>query len=358
MKSFHCDHCGALLAFENVRCLRCDVALGLLPDLLDLSALKAEKTGLFRALAPAAADRSYRRCPNGLQHEACNWYVPVADPEPFCLACRLNEMIPDPTVAGNGERWLRVELAKRRLVYTLLRLGLPLHEVAAVHSPALRFRFLGDVPGAAQVLTGHEAGVITLNIAEADEVERERRRVSLHEPLRTLPAHFRHEAGHFYWGRLVASSAWLEPFRQVFGDETADYAVALEAYHRQGPPLEWLERGVSAYASAHPWEDWAETWAHYLHMVDTLETAAGFGLSVKPRHPAATPLAVDPGPIIQSQADFDAVFANWLPLTLALNSINRGMGLPDLYPFVLAPAAVEKLRFVHSVITEAAAGRT
>ena len=132
------------------------------------------------------------------------------------------------------------------------------------------------------VKTGHENGVITVNIAEADEDEREHRRLAMHEPYRTLVGHLRHESGHFYWDRLIANSPNLIQFRELFGDETLDYEVALEAHYKQGPPAEWSERNVTAYASSHPWEDWAETWAHYLHIMDTLETAASFGVGIDP----------------------------------------------------------------------------
>ncbi len=350
MKPFHCDYCGSLLTFENVRCLACGHALGFLPAELDLSALEPAGGGQVRALSVASGGRNYRPCANGTDHDVCNWYAPAEEPTLYCEACRLNELIPDLTGNGNRDRWLRVEQAKRRLVYTLIRLRLPREGMPAENRPSLRFRLVGDVPGDPPILTGHEEGVITINIAEADTVERERRRVSLHEPLRTLPAHFRHEAAHYYWDRLVGNSSRIGRFREVFGEETADYVAALEHYYRQGPRPDWPERGVSAYASVHPWEDWAETWAHYLHMVDTLETAAGFGLTLKPALATAQALRADPAQAIQSRAGFDSLLAHWVPLTFALNSINRGMGLPDVYPFVLAPMAVEKLRFVHEVI--------
>ena len=152
--------------------------------------------------------------------------------------------------------------------------------------------------------------------------------------------HFRHELGHYYWDRLIANSPRLTRFRELFGDETADYASSLKQYYRQGPPSDWAQRTVTAYASAHPWEDWAETWAHYLHIYDTLETANGFELGV----------ASAAGAIPVRWDSFDDMFKRWIPLSCALNSINRGMGLSDLYPFVIPDAAVEKLRFIHDLI--------
>ena len=63
------------------------------------------------------------------------------------------------------------------------------------------------------------------------------------------------------------------------------YAAALQAHYAKGGDVgPWAERHVSAYASAHPWEDWAETWAHYLHMMDAVDTALGFGMSADAYH--------------------------------------------------------------------------
>ncbi len=262
-------------------------------------------------------------------------------------------MIPDLSVAGNRERWHKLELAKRRLVYTLLRLGLPMAGMPEEQRPALRFKFIGQVAGETPVLTGHLNGLITINIAEADDAERERRRVSLHEPYRTLLGHLRHEVAHYYWDRLIANGRWLPRFRQLFGDETDDYAAALQRYRQQGAPPDWQTRHVSAYASAHPWEDWAETGAHYFHILDMVETAGSFGMTLKPSHPAAISMTAEPQKIDPFGASFDAVLKNWFPLTHALNALNRGMGLPDVYPFVLSNQAIEKLRFIDEVVQAA-----
>jgi hypothetical protein len=353
MKTFHCDVCGSLVFFENVACVHCGHSLGFLPDVLDLSAVEHQSANLKRALTPAARDRIYRPCANDLQHSICNWLVPADDPEPFCAACRLNVLIPDLSVTGNLARWHRLELAKRRLVYTLLKLGLPTNGIPSENRPALRFRFLGETPGRPAPLTGHEDGLITINITEADDDVREQRRVSLLEPFRTLLGHFRHEVAHYYWDRLIANSPWLEQFRRTFGDERVDYAAALRRHYRDGPPIDWAERGVSPYASVHPWEDWAETTAHYFHIIDSLETAAGFGMSLRPKHPAAEAMTADARKVADSHAGFEQLLATWFPLTYALNSLNRGMGLPDLYPFVLSETAVNKLRFAHEVVESA-----
>jgi hypothetical protein len=207
------------------------------------------------------------------------------------------------------------------------------------------------------VLTGHDGGVITVNINEADDVERERMRVSMHEPYRTLLGHFRHEVGHYYWDQLIAGTAEEAGFREMFGDERADYGEALKRHYAEGAPTDWSAHFISAYASMHPWEDWAETWAHYLHILDTLETAYAFGLRVRPglAEPAdglKADIRVDPYRL----ESFDALIGLWLPLSFAVNSLNRSMGHPDLYPFVIPPAVMEKLRFIHGVCLRARFG--
>ncbi len=353
MKIFHCDACGALLFFENVSCLQCGKALGFREDVMDLTTLEASPQGGWVTVASdSAPKRRYKSCSNGREYGVCNWLVAWEEKEERCVACRLNSFIPNASDKTSRDLWHKIEKAKRRLVYTLKRLELlPLTDRGGQVVP-LQFRFLADTPGRPPVMTGHEGGVITLNIAEADDAERERRRTALHEPMRTLVGHFRHESGHYYWDRLIANKPSLNTFRELFGDERADYGAALARYYAQGPLPDWMERGVSAYASAHPWEDWAETWAHYLHMVDLLETASSFGLSLHPQHPAAETLVAEPEESLLRGASFDAMLRHWYPLTYALNSLNRGMGLNDYYPFVLSATALSKLRYVHQLIEE------
>jgi hypothetical protein len=250
--------------------------------------------------------------------------------------------------------WRRLERAKRRLVYSLLRLSLPVVSKSNELERGIAFDFVDNSGIRSQeeplATTGHLRGLITVDIAEADDAARERLRQSMAEPYRTLLGHFRHETGHYYWDRLIRDGIWHGSFRTIFGDERRDYAAALQAHYADGPETDWQERYVSAYAGAHPWEDFAETWAHYLHIVDTLETAAAFGLRVHPnagRHPRlAMSIEFDP----YQQSDFDALVAAWLPLTYAVNSLNHSMGQPDLYPFVLAPTVMGKLRFIHGLV--------
>ena len=279
--------------------------------------------------------------------------MPADGPEAFCTACRHNRTIPALSLPENLERWRRLEVAKRRLFYTLLRLRLPLTK-RPEDPEGLAFDFLSDDgPSAPPVMTGHASGLITINIAEADDVERERRRTGMGEPYRTLLGHLRHEVGHHYWTVLVERSpdpGTIERFRGLFGDERVDYGEALKRHYAQGAPPDWPERFISAYASAHPWEDWAETWAHYLHMVDTLETAGAFGISTRPKVSRGAEIAttVDFDP--HGDGDLEQLIGAWLPLTFAVNSLNRSMGQPDLYPFVIPPAVIGKLAFVHGCV--------
>lgn len=337
-----------MVFFENSRCLKCDHPLGFVPEVPDLIALEQAGDDAWRPAKSEGGGKKYRACANGKQHKNCNWLVPAETADAFCRACRLNEIIPNLADPRNLARWSKLELAKRRCLYTFLQLGLPIENPPASKRSSLRFRFLSETPGA-PVKTGHENGVITVNVAEADDDERERRRLNLHEPYRTLVGHFRHESGHFYWDQLVAGSPDLPRFRELFGDESADYDAALQAYYQQGPPADWAARAVTPYACSHPWEDWAETWAHYLHIMDTLDSAASFRLSIREAEPAKAGVL----PVKFSEhMDFDRLIAEWTPLTCALNAINRGMGLSDLYPFVIPPPAVEKLRFIHSLLAK------
>ena len=344
MKLFECQNCGHPLYFDNTRCESCGLPLGYLPLLGKVSALQPDN-GLWHALA--APNERYRFCANA-QYEVCNWLIPAESTEQYCAACRHNRTIPDLSVPGNRAHWRMIEVAKHRLFYTLLKLRLPL--VTREEEPdGLAFDFIAADAPATPVITGHANGLITINLAEADDVERERQRNKMGEPYRTLLGHFRHEIAHYYWGRLIENSNRLEEFRALFGDEQQDYAGALQKHYANGPPPDWPTYFVTAYASSHPWEDFAETWAHYFHMVDTLETAHAFGLSVRPR--------VSQGAELATKIDFDAYTAAmdrlidaWLPLTFAINSINRSMGLSDLYPFVLSPTVIAKLTFVHDRI--------
>ena len=258
--------------------------------------------------------------------------------------------MPDLSDQTRLQNWRKTEIAKHRLFYTLLRLRLPLRNRIDDPQHGLEFNFLNETDTCEKVLTGHDEGIITLALKEADDAERENRRMSMGEPYRTLLGHFRHEIGHYYWDKLVDDQGRQEGYRAVFGDERQDYDAALKRYYDAGAPAYWQDNFVSAYATSHPWEDFAETWAHYLHIIDSLETSWSFGLEV---HPIITPdqdlhasAAGDP----YQAGNFDHLIGVWLPLTYALNAMNKSMGLPDLYPFVLSPAVINKLAYIHELI--------
>lgn len=356
MRTFHCDHCEQPVLFENVACVQCGHTLAFLPDVMTLGSLDPLDDTRWTSPRADAAERRYRLCANYVQHQVCNWAVADDDPDPLCRSCRLTRVVPDLRDEQHRTAWFRLEVAKRRLVYGLQRFGLPLASKQIDPDHGVAFELLADVPGAAPVLTGHDNGLITINLAEADDAERERRRVSMHEPYRTLLGHFRHEIGHYYWDRLIHDGDQLAPCRALFGDDQQDYAHALQRHYADGPPPDWQERFISAYAASHPWEDWAETWAHYLHITDTLETAADAGVSLRPHRradpslPAVTATTPDDS--------FDQLVRDWLALSFVLNNLNRGLGLPDGYPFVLSPPVLDKLRFVHDVIGRASAANS
>jgi hypothetical protein len=265
----------------------------------------------------------------------------------------LNRFIPDQSVPENQILWHRIENAKRRVVSSLISLGLPVaSRVNEDPAHGLAFDFLQSPVNGAPVMTGHENGVITMNVEEADDSKRERIRAKMREPYRTLVGHFRHEVGHYYWDRLIANSYWLSSFRSLFGDERVDYDAALRRNYDIGPPENWSQFYVSSYAGVHPWEDWAETWAHYMHMVDTLGTAVSVGLKPEtvamPFDPFTDDALYQPGN--EDSTRFLSFLNAWLKLSAVLNELSRSMGQPDFYPFVLPRAAVGKLHFVHTLI--------
>ncbi|BBP78404.1 hypothetical protein PHLH7_45080 [Pseudomonas sp. Ost2] len=352
-KVWHC-RCGQSVFFRNSQCLACSAALGYEPQGSHLSSLQPGPYPDSWQLDANPEAGLFRRCGNLDTAAACNWLIPYAHSSPLCTACSLNRTIPDLSVPENPERWRKVETAKRRLVAQLITLGLQVIPKTWDEENGLAFDFVGvDLEGKSP-MTGHANGLITLDIKEADDAHREKVRVQMREPYRTLLGHFRHEVGHYYWDRLIANDQWLEPFRGLFGDERASYADALERHYQNGAPADWQQRYVSAYATMHPWEDWAETWAHYLHMMDAVDTALGFGMSARESdfdyQPFPTNVLYDPqhpeGPAFLS-------FVNaWIELAGMLNELSRSMGQPDFYPFVLPPATIAKLHFIHLVIQE------
>jgi hypothetical protein len=344
MRCYTCT-CNNRLFCDNSLCLACGSELGFCPQCCNLVALVPQPNGLFRCGNPNCSS-DLEKCFNYWQHHVCNrCLVPsTAAGEHFCDCCRFNATIPDLSLPGNWQRWVDLEAAKRRLFYELRLLGLPFGTKADGIEPSLAFDFKGDaipaneqwrpIGNSAKVLTGHNDGLITINIQEADSVEREKLRVNMRESHRTLIGHFRHEIGHFYWDVLVRGRREDE-CQAVFGDHHRSYDEALQAYYRQGPLPNWQQNYISAYSTMHPWEDFAETWAAYLDMISTLDTVSnvGFRGETDPVH-----------------ADLDAMVRRLQELTIALNEINRNQGLLDVIPEIYVGPVVDKLRYIHQLV--------
>ena len=367
-RNYHCQ-CGQPVFFLNSTCLACQTPLGYDPERGRLLPLmpgpQPDTWRLWQAPSAPEADANlagkedapvYKRCRNLSTPARCNWLVPLKDPLELCRACRLNRTIPDLSNAAepdNGYLWGLVEVAKRRLVSSLILLHLPVaSRISEDPERGLMFDFLRSPANGPHVMTGHDTGLITLNVDEADDAEREAVRKAMHEPYRTLLGHFRHEVGHYFWDRLVAGTPWMDGFRQIFGDETANYAASLQRNYEQGPPSDWPLHFVSAYASTHPLEDWAECWAHYLHMRDGIDTALSLGLSLDRSDLELIPFTVDElyQPDHPQAEQFLAFLNHWTRLTTMLNEMSRSMGQSDFYPFVLPREVVGKLHFIHLVV--------
>ncbi|PCF97123.1 zinc-binding metallopeptidase family protein [Vreelandella nigrificans] len=346
MQTFSC-RCGNALFFENTHCLACESEVGWCPACTNIVALEPLTGGGYRCTNKNCGV-ALMKCHNYAVENVCNRMVVMAEghADTLCDCCRYNDVIPDLDIIGNRERWAALEAAKRRLFHTLDLLKLP-HGIEGenIRVP-LSFSFMADAlpdqglwrstASQEKVYTGHANGHITINVKEADDVERERLRVDMNESHRTLIGHFRHEIGHYYWDLLIKGLE-EDVCRQVFGDHSCPtYADALEQYYQQGAPADWPTRFISAYASMHPWEDFAETFAFYLDMVAVLDTALHMGLS---------------------RAEYDGTLNSMLlafhQVGLAVNELNRDMGLLDLAPGVIAPTVCDKLAYVHTLVKRA-----
>lgn len=335
--------CGTEIFFENSHCSVCNTILGFNPNSHSLLTLQAVDGVVWFSVSDG---QRFKLC--GLRQElGCNWLIPELDSHSQCLSCRLTRTIPTLTQALNHRRWQRLEQTKRRALYMILRLGLPLDFFAAGFNSGnpssilpypLVFDFLEDHRSNPEVISefvysGHRDGVITINAAEADDSYRTANRELMNEVYRTLLGHFRHELGHYY-GMLLTDEETLAEFRELFGDERQNYTEALEHYYAKGVPIDWRDTYISAYASAHPLEDWAETWAHYLHIRDTVETALAFN-------------AISG----ETQGNsFEYRLSEWIKLSVVLNALNRSMGVEDAYPFVITPAIKQKLLFIDRLV--------
>lgn len=353
--AFSC-RCGRPVFFHNSLCLGCNAPLGYEPELQQVRSLTAgPEEGTWVVDGPESDGKAWKRCENFDSPAGCNWLVRADEEEPLCRSCRLNNIIPSLDDPDNQLWWRKIENAKRRLVAQLLNLGLPVvSKVSEDPERGFMFDFLRSPPEGPRVLTGHASGLITLNVEEADDSIREKIRHNMREPYRTLLGHFRHEVGHYYWDRLVMGTPWLDKFRELFGDERQDYGEALKRNYEQGPPPNWADQHISSYASVHPWEDWAETWAHYLHVVDSLDTALRFGMRGEDVEQAIEPFTVDDlyDPTAPDAQRVILLTNSWVQLTTVLNELARSMGQHDFYPFVMSRPVLRKMHFIQMIVKE------
>ncbi|TLD68746.1 hypothetical protein FEM03_21440 [Phragmitibacter flavus] len=356
MQRFVCD-CGNVLFFESSRCLQCGEEVGYDPDAQKMVVIRPGGWG--------------QRCGNGVQYGICNWVVPAngaaAEKAALCFSCSLNRKIPNLKEERNVRLWGRMEGAKRRLVYSLLRMGIPLASKVMDAQSGLAFDIVSAQaqPG---VTMGHLNGVITVNLDEADDTYRQINREQLGESTRTLLGHFRHEIGHYFWQRWMSEAAWDDPqrlaFRERFGDEWRDYGAALSWHYQFGAPQDWADQFISGYAASHPWEDWAETWAHYLQILEGSETFEGLGLETKRIALPVVNFPVEAGQLPNSlpqDEKADKAFVTWLQgwvsLSTVLNETSLSLGQPAVYPFVISTKVAQKLRLVDHLAKVWAAGK-
>lgn len=340
MKRFNC-RCGQEVFFDNTHCGACGSQLGFDPTLQRLCSLSPGDSPEHWHIDSEDGQIQFRLCSHREHDIQCNWLIPAEQSGQQCASCVLTRYIPLLNKPENLRRWRMLESSKRRMIYGLLRLKLPLYALTDGHESGLVFDFLEDKRSNPEldlehVLSGHANGVITINVAEADSSYREAAREAMNEPYRTLLGHFRHEMGHFYWDVLIKNTHRYSAFCTVFCYEQQDYKNSLDEYYRTGPSEDWQVNYISSYASAHPFEDWAETWAHYLLMMETLETAFAFGLIPK----------------LEQDGIFEVWFSEWMQLVVVLNALNRSTGSADAYPFVVSDVVQQKLKFIHQLVLE------
>ncbi|WP_303831651.1 zinc-binding metallopeptidase family protein [Asticcacaulis taihuensis] len=348
MRDFSCAACGNTTYFENRNCLKCGAKLGFVTETQTLEALAPAGGNAWTLVSGASP--AFRFCANA-RSDVCNWLVDAGSSDRFCKACRHNRLVPNPALPQTLAHWRAIGAAQRHLFYSFLRWNLPAPTRQEDPDGGLLFDFLEDTRLSDGTLekpmTGHDDGLITIRAAEADDAERETLRAQMHEPYRTMLGHFRHECGHFIWNQMVRDGGLIAECRAVFGDDSQDYGEALQRYYRQGPPANWQNQFISEYASSHPWEDFAETFAHCLHIIDTLEMARSHMMRLSVCGEAPREIAVDP----YAESSFETLANLWVPLSITLNSLHHSMGERPLYPFILTPVVRTKLSFVHRIIT-------
>jgi len=337
MRRFYCQ-CGQEIFFENNYCNSCGTQLGFDPKQQMLFSLEDKQDSWQRYDKPT---QNYKFCQHRTHEIACNWLIDINSQDQQCLSCQLTRKIPNQENSNNIRRWATLESAKRRMLYGLLRLNLAIPSRGQHTKNTLIFDFLEDQrsnPAVKEkhVYSGHQNGVITMNVAEADSSYREATREAMNESYRSLLGHFRHEIGHYLLSKNILNTNNYSKFVTLFGDDSVDYKAALKKYYDNGPADNWQRQYISAYASSHPVEDWAETWAHYMLMSETVETAVAFGVV----------------PMVDSENHFDVWMNVWLNLVVVMNALNRSVGNSDAYPFVVYEAVRAKLKFIHELIHE------
>ena len=374
MKTFKCN-CKdeQILFFESSHCIACQKTVGIDDEFAAVEPYEFdESTGLY--YKQSAPQSHYKKCDNNAQYGACNGmvnmdsFIPKADSEEvLCFACKFNETIPDLSINEHIPLWTKMETAKRRALYTLKALGVPLNNLVQDTQSGLSFDFITDrsvidhfatkLEGQDNVFTGHDCGHITINLAEADDVARSQTKLAMGERYRTLLGHFRHELGHYYFDQLIVGCPKKHALcKQYFGDDSLDYQLAIDAHYKNGAPANWHEHFISEYATMHPFEDWAETWAHYMHIIDTLETAKNFSITGSTTGNEFDIEDADELRLPQNsyyfyaQTSIDSLLDSWMEFSVILNSLNRSMGLADAYPFVLTQSVRTKLSFIHHAI--------
>lgn len=325
VKRLQCPTCANEVFFDSLNCVRCLTGLA-----VDLAADRE-----MEMIDVAAATPCTNRATWG-----CNWPAADGDDTQHCASC----VLVDPGQRGADRSMVQFQSAQRRALYQLSQLGVPWRspsstaDATAADGDALdparattelrfayRSRNAGDV-----AIIGHRGGEITLDLDEADPARREQIRATLGEHYRTPLGHIRHELGHYVWLNHVATeAAVLDEFRNMFGDERSDYTSSLEEHYARLDDGSWRDDHVSFYASAHPWEDFAESWAQLMHVHDVVETGASWGVVDLPDDPT----------------DARAWLGNSITASVAANELARSMGMRDLYPFALSAGVRAKVEF-------------
>lgn len=342
MRRFACDRCGQPVPFEALECVTCGSELGYVSERHAVGLIIAtDDPALYEV---PGDDGRWWRCMNAAW--GCNWMLRAVAGDVWCRSCRLTRGRPDEARPQSIDAWMAAEAAKRRLVHQLDSLGLPIEPRTSSTPDGLVFDFV-HLPDEGAV-TGHLDGVITLDLAEVDDLHRHRVRRELDEQFRTIIGHLRHEIGHHYWNRLVGESNHLAELRSLFGDDRADYGKAIAAHYATSTGRWDTDRYITAYAAVHPLEDWAETFAHYLHIVDATDTAVAHGL-LQPSGPASFDVVA---------LDFVEILARWEPVRIGINEVAISLGRPAVYPFAPSGLVAEKLSFVHRrVVAHSVRGR-